>query len=65
MALWTRRKFWDGTEAIFVTSGCFDLDSDELGGIIEKQITECTTEMDEWLELKKIRMEFMNGKKSD
>jgi len=69
MPLWTKRKFWDGTEAIFVQHNgsmtCYDLDSDELADIIQDRMDKCTSELQEWIDLKKIRMEFINGKASD
>jgi len=68
--LWTTRTFWDGTEAIFVKNkyggtSCFDIDSDELGDIIQSKMDECTTQMIGWLDLKRLRWEHENGKKSD
>ena len=68
--LWTTRTFWDGTEAIFVKNkyggtACYDLDSDELGDIIQSRMDECTAQMNGWLDLKRLRWEHENGKKSD
>ena len=66
MPLWTRRKFWDGTEAIFLwNGGCYDLDSDELGDIIIQKKNELNSKMNEWKDLQDLREEYMNGKKSD
>tara|TARA_B100001094_G_C17762642_1_gene591141 strand:- start:38 stop:247 length:210 start_codon:yes stop_codon:yes gene_type:complete len=69
MELWTKRKFWDGSEAIFMrhkgVMSCFDLDSDQLGDIIQTEVDKRTSEIGELLELKKLRMEYTNGKESD
>lgn len=67
---WTRRKFWDGTEAIFVKNkyggtSCYNLDSDELGDIITKKKNELNSDIDEWQELQKMREEYISAKKSD
>jgi hypothetical protein len=69
MNLWTKRKFWDGTEAIFLKNhsgmSCYDLDSDELGDIILRKKNELNAQMDEWGKLQGIREEYINGKKSN
>ena len=66
MPLWTRRKFWDGKEAIFLLGGgCYDLDSDELGDIIIKKKNELNSQMNEWRDLQDLREEYINGKKSN
>lgn len=66
---WTEREFWDGTHAIFLKNfsgmSCYDIDSDELGGIIERKIAECDRERSIWLELLDKRKAFLDGKKSD
>jgi len=46
-------------------TSCFDLDSDELGDIIQSRMDECTAQMNGWLDLKRLRMENDNGKESD
>ncbi len=67
--LWTTRTFWDGTKAIFLKNNagmsCYDLDSEELGDIIQSKMDDCTAQMNEWLDLKRLRMEHENGKESD
>ena len=69
MNLWTKRKFWDGTEAIFLKNhsgmSCYDLDSDELGDIIDRKKSELDAQMNEWIALQDIREKYINGKKSD
>ena len=69
MPNWTKRKFWDGTEAVFLKNNgamsCFDLDSDHLGDIIESKIQGCVSEMDDWIRLKKLRAEYKDGKTSN
>ena len=69
MNLWTKRKFWDGTEAIFLKNhsgmSCYDLDSDELGDIIDRKKSELNAQMNEWIALQDIREKYINGKKSD
>tara|TARA_E500000318_G_scaffold106480_1_gene114537 strand:+ start:555 stop:764 length:210 start_codon:yes stop_codon:yes gene_type:complete len=69
MKLWTKRKFWDGTEAIFVTNNgamsCYNLDSDELGDIIVNRKNALNSDMNEWRDLQDLREEYINGKKSD
>tara|TARA_Y100001972_G_scaffold54070_1_gene66699 strand:+ start:704 stop:916 length:213 start_codon:yes stop_codon:yes gene_type:complete len=69
MKLWTKRKFWDGTEAVFIKNNtsmsCYDLDSDELGDIIIKKKNELNALMNEWRDLQDIREEYINAKKSD
>ena len=65
MPLWTRRRFWDGTEAIFLKGGCYDLDSDELGDIITRKKNELNSQMNEWRDLQDLREEYINGKKSN
>ncbi len=63
---WTRRKFWDGSEAIFLKNGgCYDLDSDLLSAIIIEKKNALNSEIDEWLKLELLREEYMNGKKSN
>ena len=66
---WTEREFWDGTHAIFLKNfagmSCYDLDSDELGGIIERKIAECDRERSIWLELLDKRKAFFFCFKSD
>ena len=67
--LWQRRTFWDGKEAVFVQNNgsmsCFDLDSDELGSIIAREVDRCSSQIEQWQELQSIREEFINGKKSN
>ena len=67
MKLWTKRKFWDDTEAIFINNNgrmsCYDLDSDELGAIINEKMSENLASMEQWLELKALRMEHNNNAK--
>ena len=67
--LWTKRKFWDGSEAIFIKgnegTSCYNIDSEELGDIIQNKMDECTAQLNEWLELKRIRIESTNGKTND
>ena len=66
---WQERTFWDGTQAIFLKNhggmSCYDLDSDELGGIIEGKIAECDREKTVWLELLNKREAFLDGKESN
>ena len=63
---WTRRTFWDGTEAIFLKNGgCYSLDSDELEDIIIKKKNELNDQMNQWRDLQDLREEFINGKKSN
>ena len=66
---WTKRKFWDGTHAIFLKNlsgmSCYDLDSDELGDIIVRKKNELNALMNEWRDLQEMREEYINGKKSD
>ena len=54
---WVMRKFWDGKTAIFVNSGCYDIDSDELESIIDRELNELEQQKQSWLELKKLREE--------
>ena len=66
---WTKRKFWDGTEAIFLKNpyggtSCYDLDSDELGDIIVKRKNELHSLMNEWRDLQDFREEYISGKKN-
>ena len=68
--IWTKRKFWDGTEAIFIKnphggSSCYNLDSDTLGDIIISRKNELNSQMNEWRDLQDLREEFINGKKSN
>ena len=67
--MWTKRKFWDGTEAIFLQNNggmsCYDLDSDELDDIIIKKKNELNDQMNQWRDLQEIREEYINGKKSN
>ena len=67
--LWTKRKFWDGTEAVFIKNNgamsCFDLDSDQLGDIIQTEMDKRTSELGELVELKSLREEYIDGKESN
>ena len=67
--LWTKRKFWDGTEAIFIQNNgnmsCFDLDSNQLGDIIQTEMDKRTSELGELLKLKALREEYIDGKTSN
>lgn len=68
--LWTKRKFWDGTEAIFLKNpyggtSCYDLDSDELGDIIVKRKNELNALMNEWRDLQDIREKYINSIKEN
>jgi len=67
MSLWIKRKFWDGTEAIFIqhrgSMSCFSLDSDELNDVIIERKNELNSEMDEWRDLQDLREEYMNRKR--
>jgi len=65
MSLWTKRKFWDGTEAIFVNGAVYDLDSPELADIIVNKVKELSSDTDEWLKLNRMRLEYIHGKKND
>ena len=58
MKKWTLRNFWDGTTAIFVKSGCYSIDSDDLGIIIDRELNELEDTKKQWLELKKLREEY-------
>jgi len=67
--MWTKRKFWDGSEAIFLQHNggmsCYDLDSDELDDIIIKKKNELNDQMNQWRDLQEIREEYINGEKSN
>lgn len=67
--MWTKRKFWDGSEAIFLQHNggmsCYNVDSDELGDIITKKKSELNAQINEWNDLQNIREEYINGKKSN
>ena len=54
---WVMRKFWDGTTAIFVNSGCYNIDSDELESIINRELERLEYQKQRWLDLKKLREE--------
>tara|TARA_Y100001973_G_scaffold95174_1_gene148206 strand:+ start:3791 stop:4009 length:219 start_codon:yes stop_codon:yes gene_type:complete len=62
---WTKRKFWDGTEAVFLknnnTMSCYDLDSDELGDIIVNRKNELNALMNEWRDLQDMREKYINS----
>jgi len=61
---WVMRKFWDDSRVIFVNSGCYDIDSAELGSIIDKEMERLEYQKQRWLELKKLREEH-NEKSTD
>jgi len=70
MKQWTKRKFWDGTEAIFVKNpyggtSCYNLDSEELGDIIVKRKNELNALMNEWRDLQDIREKYINSIKEN
>jgi len=66
---WTKRKFWDGTQAIFLQNrgsmSCYNLDSDELGDIIIRKKNELNSQMNEWRDLQDMREEYINSIKEN
>lgn len=69
MKQWTKRTFWDGTQAIFLQNhgsmSCYDLDSDELGDIITRKKNELNSLMNQWRDLQDLREEYINSIKEN
>ena len=66
MNQWTRRRFTDSREVVFIPGmKMYYLDSNELSDIIIKKKNELNDQMNQWRDLQEIREEYINGKKSN